>query len=496
MPCIRICKTDCPKCHPEYDNGFEELRKIWEEWDLRILVLFILFTHPRKALQGQDDDADDRKGVSKFGFPGLSEKDNPQIQGTHLFCLTLPEALFYSFAQGFVTGKSWRSRYHDRLALRRKSLVGETPHRTLHTRPKNTLRPDSNLDSIWTLYSCPVVTYSWDYQTLNPHIADYECSRTRLESLVTRFSESVRTGVENLATGGTVIENSFKLIEIELGLIYDMLFSKMPPGHLEGDVPITIILLVGAIILEIAGILVQLVSDWVIVWACKYPGRLANLVLRVHEFLISEHKRWSGFMGQLSFLNFCKEYKPTRYRKMVQSLCGREKMLSRFGSLSAVKLSVKKLIIIQLFEKYQKGSEALQTPAMKREDPNVVVTGEMEAANILSNYMMYLLLELVGGGGSRWSNAKACENLLEKKVNSSNTTVANQVQNLAKGLREKANRWEIMSNVWVEMLCYASSQCPSKHHVQELRHGGEFLTHVWLSTYALRCGEKGREKYP
>ncbi|XP_057497322.1 uncharacterized protein LOC130782037 isoform X2 [Actinidia eriantha] len=665
MPCIRICKTDCPKCHPEYDNGFEELRKIWEEWDLRILVLFILFTQlylhffgrrRRKSMarvlmnvnvwllylfsdllatialgklsKVKDDDADDttkRKGVSKFGFPGLSDtkKTIPQIirglwAPVILFCLGGPDTmtvlrleenhlwvrhLIGLFTQGlrtlYVLIVTWTPyglsilallllipgiiKYGERVWVIR-SRSGEKYQGYIQL-------DESKIDEISKSASQPntrlvLQAYSW-FQTLNPHIADYECSRTRLESLVTRFSESVRTGDENLATGGTVIENSFKLIEIELGLIYDMLFSKvgtiftlwgstlrsisfsclvsvlvlfflieMPPGHLEGDVPITIILLVGAIILEIAGILVQLVSDWVIVWACKYPGRLANLVLRVHEFLISEHKRWSGFMGQLSFLNFCKEYKPTRYRKMVQSLCGREKMLSRFGSLSAVQLSVKKLIIIQLFEKSQKGSDALQTPAMKRgewsiekyncpefkwsveldfdrslviwhlatdvcyhsEDPNVVVTGEMEAANILSNYMMYLLLvcpsrfpfcnkydkfmqdydivkELVGGG-SRWSNAKACENLLEKKINSSNTTVANQVQNLAKGLREKADRWEIMSNVWVEMLCYASSQCPSKHHVQELRHGGEFLTHVWLLLMHFGVGRKVERDTP
>ncbi|XP_057498204.1 uncharacterized protein LOC130782799 [Actinidia eriantha] len=331
----------------------------------------------------------------------------------------------------------------------------------------------------------------------------------------------------------------------------------MPPGYLEVDFLITIILLVGAIFLEIAGILVQLVSDWVIVWACKYPGRLANLILRVHEFLFAERKRWSGFMGQLCFLNFCKEYKPTRYQKMVQSLCGSKKMLSRFGSSSAVHLNVKKLIIIQLFEKSQKGSDALQTSAMKRgewstekynfqqfkwsvelefdrslviwhlatyvcyhsEDPNVVVTCEMEAANILSNHMMYLLLlcpsrfpfcnkydkfmqdydevkEIVGGGGSRWSDAKACENLLEKKIDSSSTTVAKQVQMLAKGLREKEDRWEVMSNVWVEMLFYASSQCPLKHHVQELRHGGDFLTHVWLLLMHFGVGRKVERNTP
>ncbi|KAF5951270.1 hypothetical protein HYC85_009214 [Camellia sinensis] len=109
--------------------------------------------------------------------------------------------------------------------------------------------------------------------------------------------------------------NTFKLIEIELGLMYDMLFSKYgsilrliciscivtvlvgfflvkkPDGHFKGDLPITIILLVGAICLEISGALVQLGSDWAIFWACKhYPSKLVTPVFHLHKFVISKNK--------------------------------------------------------------------------------------------------------------------------------------------------------------------------------------------------------------
>lgn len=40
--------------------------------------------------------------------------------------------------------------------------------------------------------------------------------------------------------------------------------------------------------------------------------------------------------------------------------------------------------------------------------------------------------------------------------------------------------WEIIMNVWIEILGHAASQCKGKHHAQQLRRGGEFLTHVWL----------------
>lgn len=37
-----------------------------------------------------------------------------------------------------------------------------------------------------------------------------------------------------------------------------------------------------------------------------------------------------------------------------------------------------------------------------------------------------------------------------------------------------------MGSMWVEMLCYAAMKCPWNNHIQGLRNGGEFLTHVWL----------------
>ena len=41
-------------------------------------------------------------------------------------------------------------------------------------------------------------------------------------------------------------------------------------------------------------------------------------------------------------------------------------------------------------------------------------------------------------------------------------------------------RWKIMNRVWVEILAYAACHCRGNQHAQQLRKGGEFLTHVWL----------------
>ncbi|KAI4312822.1 hypothetical protein MLD38_037613 [Melastoma candidum] len=41
-------------------------------------------------------------------------------------------------------------------------------------------------------------------------------------------------------------------------------------------------------------------------------------------------------------------------------------------------------------------------------------------------------------------------------------------------------RWEIIGWLWLEMLTYAAVKCQGKYHCQQLRQGGELLTHVWL----------------
>ncbi|WJX20115.1 hypothetical protein P8452_09707 [Trifolium repens] len=44
----------------------------------------------------------------------------------------------------------------------------------------------------------------------------------------------------------------------------------------------------------------------------------------------------------------------------------------------------------------------------------------------------------------------------------------------------KERKWKMISNVWVEMLCHAASQCRGLNHAKQLSQGGELLTHVWL----------------
>lgn len=57
----------------------------------------------------------------------------------------------------------------------------------------------------------------------------------------------------------------------------------------------------------------------------------------------------------------------------------------------------------------------------------------------------------------------------------------NLSENLLRLHRDHANAmWELICSVWVEMLCFAATNCPADYHSEQLRRGGEIATHVWL----------------
>ncbi|XVF45645.1 hypothetical protein PTKIN_Ptkin02bG0223500 [Pterospermum kingtungense] len=42
------------------------------------------------------------------------------------------------------------------------------------------------------------------------------------------------------------------------------------------------------------------------------------------------------------------------------------------------------------------------------------------------------------------------------------------------------DKWQMISEIWMDMMVYAASRCTWEEHAQQLRHGGELLTHVSL----------------
>ncbi|TYH46121.1 hypothetical protein ES332_D11G313700v1 [Gossypium tomentosum] len=48
------------------------------------------------------------------------------------------------------------------------------------------------------------------------------------------------------------------------------------------------------------------------------------------------------------------------------------------------------------------------------------------------------------------------------------------------GVTNKKVKWDMIRDIWLEILTYAASHSRGNQHCQQLRRGGELLTHVWL----------------
>lgn len=69
--------------------------------------------------------------------------------------------------------------------------------------------------------------------------------------------------------------------------------------------------------------------------------------------------------------------------------------------------------------------------------------------------------------------------------------LADELQSLERNAEwGNEKKWEMITQVWIEMLCYAASQCGWKEHAQQLRRGGELLTHVSLLMTNLGLSEQ------
>ncbi|KAJ7951461.1 DUF594 family protein, partial [Quillaja saponaria] len=140
-------------------------------------------------------------------------------------------------------------------------------------------------------------------------------------------------------------DEAFKVIEIELGFMYDMFYTKAAVGYsLIGgglrrlvtfsctiiallvffivekdaypiaDVIISYLLLIGAVSLEIYAVIVLLCSDWVIVWLHKHNNAVIRFLCRaIFANTPRASKRWSERMEQYNLITFCLKFKPHKF---------------------------------------------------------------------------------------------------------------------------------------------------------------------------------------
>lgn len=62
------------------------------------------------------------------------------------------------------------------------------------------------------------------------------------------------------------------------------------------------------------------------------------------------------------------------------------------------------------------------------------------------------------------------------------------VARLLDNQQKNGDSWKLMSQVWIEMMCYAAINCQSNVHANQISQGGQLLTFVWLLMNHLGLG--------
>ena len=177
-------------------------------------------------------------------------------------------------------------------------------------------------------------------------------------------------------------QTAFRIIEIELGFIFDVFYTKSiiifsltgaiirsisfsltlfvflfflrtdkkPYSRL--DEGITYLLLSGAIMLETYAVVLILCSDRAMLWLSKQDNAPAAILYRaISWFSPPEHKRWSNQIAQFNLISLCFREKPVNWfcLKLQRALCISDSMeTSRYKEFCEIPTRMKELIFEQL----------------------------------------------------------------------------------------------------------------------------------------------------
>ncbi|XP_020534858.2 uncharacterized protein LOC105633651 [Jatropha curcas] len=149
-------------------------------------------------------------------------------------------------------------------------------------------------------------------------------------------------------------QDAFKIVEIELGFMYDLLYTKgtiiytrkgcwlrfitlattcivlvffsLSSKHKcsKIDIAITFLLLVIAVLLELYAMLLQVSSDWTDLYLSKHKGVIRQVITPLQ---LRRRQRWSNSLPQYSLLSYCLTCQPMMIDSKIHKLFGIDKIL-------------------------------------------------------------------------------------------------------------------------------------------------------------------------
>uniref|UniRef100_A0A0E0IQ83 DUF4220 domain-containing protein n=1 Tax=Oryza nivara TaxID=4536 RepID=A0A0E0IQ83_ORYNI len=397
----------------------------------------------------------------------------------------------------------------------------------------------------------------------------------------------IDSAIKKLRTSNpeTQVQMAYKLVEIQLSLIYDYLYTKYgalqfrlglvssgierlitffstlaalglfvganlkgPFNYSREDVMVSYVLLAGAITLDISSIFMLISSYWLQLhrrgglFGCSF-----SLAKCVHA---GSKPLWSEKIAQYNLIDACIQ------EERGGIICGwvmrRTGIVSDINMSNTVSPELKKLVLDKLFEvastrsvsdywdwdfsKYrgmwlqwwlQEGriqadiAQGILTDGITDTDlyfPMTVIVWHIATEMCwfadeddyspcrapsmeLSRYVMYLVAkrDVMSGSNGHFELGKArrqVKRILEgrgisdergllKYARQATGQVTEPCFGRGRAISEhllkisnRALRWELISMLWIEMLCYLGPNCGAQFHAKHLSTGGEFVTHV------------------
>ncbi|KAH7866772.1 hypothetical protein Vadar_024742 [Vaccinium darrowii] len=311
----------------------------------------------------------------------------------------------------------------------------------------------------------------------------------------------------------------------------------------EVDAVITVVLLVGAIALEIYAVIASyLFSDWAMLWLLKQNiGTQVILQLRKKIPCLFRAKRYKcRKVGQFDLLDFIhKGFEPHRWGRgrILWSLLTIDRFKGLFdnnlnqdpttlhqdpttlpyidamrsGNIDAMKSTNNILWLLYYIPVTRQivdlhiATEILWYNSIVQGDTCDDASSSYSSweknrnmCRTLSRYMMYLfitrssLLPFAQWGDNHLEqlikefqpHIRRAQNVMEAclilEAREGYSTVTGEIVAHCKEIADRELRWEALKMVWVRMLCDAASKGQTNEHLGQLSQGGEFLTFLWF----------------
>ncbi|KAK2651461.1 hypothetical protein Ddye_011317 [Dipteronia dyeriana] len=386
------------------------------------------------------------------------------------------------------------------------------------------------------------------------------------------YRNTVQTVFRNIS-----LEDAFQVNEIQIGMIYDLRYTKAPLSHSffglclrfvtffltccslvffsffldhkaknysKIDLSITFLLLAVAVVLEISSASALIFSDRFALWLIKHNKD--STFRSLNSFRLVKSPRWSNSMSQYTLICGTRKTKPLlscgRFLKIGTRKChewntqvtndlkemifwyfkekSEESAVDGKNPFTALPTTTNtnqeeeqgmsiweqyeyKMIIWSIATEILYYIDREVNPRYFEENP------KLKAIKRISRYMLYLLVKnpsmisaetglmvvtfehLTNETDQYYYSHKAdeCKYLTQKFRDKTHDEDQNRclmgnaiklVKELQDTVQNQEERWERIGKTWMEMLGYAARKSKSNNHTQQLRRGGEFITHVWL----------------